>query len=652
MSDTSDRSARSPIGQAGAYPSPGLGPDNDFVPFPPEDVERGIPSRFERQVAEGPDRLAVKDGRTSLTYDELNRSANRLARAILARGADRSRPVAVLLPHGTQAIVAILAALKAGRIYVAIDPSHPRERVEYLLEDSQADLLVSNDALLPALDELAPRGFPLMNADHVDPGLADANLSLPLAPDAIAGIFYTSGSTGRPKGVIFSHRATLHGKRTLINAYHLCPTDRVAQTLSFSMSASLNYFLSPLLVGAATLPFDVRNRGLGALARWLRQEKITFFYAVPTIFRKLMAAAGEGEGFPSVRLLALGGETILRHDVDLFRKHFADGCWLRIGLGMTEAGGATATRLFIGTQTPLPGDGVPAGYPTEGTDVLLLDENGREVAEGQVGEIALKGRYLASGYWRRPELTAEKFLPDPDGTDARIFLTGDLGRRTAEGCILHMGRRDFRVKISGQRVETAEVEAVLLELGAFSSAAVTARPDELGNNRLIAYLVPKDAGAAPTAGELWQRLGQKLPTYMIPSAFVMMEELPMTAGGKVDRSALPDPDAALRHLSAPFVAPRTPLERSLAEMWAQVRRRGRVGVTDSFLELGGTSLEATQLLQRAQDAFGVTVPLSAFFQQPTVEGLALKVLEGMTRAERSDTLPEGGEPPDKVGSTQ
>lgn len=651
MSDTSERAARGATEQAGAYPSPDLGPDNDFVRFPAEDVERGIPSCFEKQVAEGPDRLAVKDGQRSLTYAELNRSANRLARAILARGSDRSRPVAVLLPHGADAVIAILAALKAGRIYVAIDPSYPRERVEYLLEDSQAELLVSNDALLPALGELAPSGFPLVNADHVDPGLADANLSLPLGPDAIAGIFYTSGSTGRPKGVIYPHRATLHGKMTLINAYHLCATDRVAQTVSFSMSASLNYFLSPLLVGAATLPFDVRNRGLGALARWLRQEEITFFYAVPTIFRKLMAAAGESEGFPSVRLLALGGETILHYDVDLFRKHFTDRCWLRLGMGMTEAGGGTATRLFIGRHTPLPGDVVPAGYPTDGTGVLLLDENGREVGEGQVGEIALKGRYLSPGYWRRPELTAEKFRPDPDGTDARIYLSGDLGRRTPEGCILHMGRRDFRVKISGQRVETAEVEAVLLELGAFSSAVVIARPDEQGNNRLIAYLVPDGAGAVPSARELWERLGQKLPTYMIPSAFVMMEALPMTASGKVDRSALPGPDAS-RKASAHFVAPRTPLESALAEMWAQVLRLGRVGVRDSFLELGGTSLEAARLLQRTREAFGVAVPLAAFFQDPTAEGLALRILEGMTQAEGSDTLPEGGEPPDKVGTRQ
>jgi amino acid adenylation domain-containing protein len=524
----------SPKLAAGRYPGPQFGPDNGFVPVPADLAEGGIPSAFERRAAAGPGLPALLDGERAWSYDSLNHRANRLARAIRAAAPDPARPLAILLPHGAQAVIGVLAALKAGKFYVAIEPSYPAERVDYLLEDSQAD------ALLADAGAVAPRpGLPVLDAATAGEGLCEEDLRLPVAPDAPAGLYYTSGSTGRPKGVVHSHRAVLHGKIALTNAYHLRPEDRVALTVSLSLSASLNYILCPLLAGASVHCFDVRRRGLGAMARWLRADGITFFYSVPTIFRKLMAAAGE-EGFPGVRLLGLGGEAVLQHDIELFRNGFRRGSYLRLALGMSEVSGGV-TRMFISTETRLPEGPVPVGYAAPGVELLLLDEEGRPAPDGQAGHLAVRSRYLALGYWRRPELTAQKFLPDPDGGERRVFLTGDLALRTPEGCYFHVGRRDSMVKVRGQRVETAEVEAALLALGGFAGVAVAARPDRQAENVLVAYVVPDGSRPARSAGELWDSLRAKLPPALLPGEFVTMDALPMTAVGKVDRAALPDP---------------------------------------------------------------------------------------------------------------
>ncbi len=523
MSDAPARTAR--------YPGPDLGPENDFTPVPTDLLEGGIANAIERQVAAGPERLALKDGERTWTYGAMNRAVNRLARAVRAAAPDPAHPVVLMLPHGAEAVLGVLAAFKAGKPYVAIDASFPPERAGRLIDDSQADLLLTTEEAA-----VVRPGLTVLDVEAAGQGLPDDDLRLPSDLDAPAGIFYTSGSTGRPKGVVQTQRAVLHSKISIANVYHLCDSDRVAQTVSFGMSASVNYTLCPLLAGASVHCFDVRRRGLGALARWVRRERITFLYSVPTVFRKLMASAGD-EGFPSVRVLGLGGETILRHDVELFRRHFPAHCWLRLALGMSEVPGGVA-RMFINPATPLPDGPVPAGYPPKDVELLLLDEERRPVPEGEAGEVAVRGRYLARGYWRRPELTAQKFLPDPDGGDRRIYLSGDLAWRTPEGCYVHAGRKDSMVKVRGQRVETAEVEAALLALGGLAGVAVVTRPDADGANRLVACVVPDGTGPVPTVGELWDAARRVLPPALVPSEFVIMDALPLTDVGKVDRAAL------------------------------------------------------------------------------------------------------------------
>jgi hypothetical protein len=334
------------------------------------------------------------------------------------------------------------------------------------------------------------------------------------------------------------------------------------------------------------------------------------------------------------------------------------------GLASTETG---ADRLFfIDRETELPRV-LPVGYPVAGSEILLLDEHGREVGPGEVGEIAVRSRYLALGYWRRPELTAEKFLaiadkggvevlrcygvkdanpntPTPQHPNTptsntqhpplRIYLTGDLGRMLPDGCLFHLGRKDFQVKVRGYRIETGEVEAALLEQAEIREAIVAAREDRPGDKRLVAYVVPV-AKRAPTVSALRRALADTLPDHMVPSAFVMMEALPRTANGKVDRGALPGPGRTRPDLETPFAAPRTPLEQALAAIWAEVLGLDPVGLHDNFLELGGHSLLAAQLLSRVRSAFQVDLALRRFFQAPTVAGLAGKIMQ--SRLEQAGT---------------
>ncbi len=622
MDATQERTA-APAAAYGPFPGPDFGPQNDFEPFPAEDVDKGIPHRMERMAARFPERLALKDDAEALSYDEMNRRVNRLARLILDRDPDRRRPVAVCLEHGYAAVLAVLAALKAGKFYVSLDTAYPRARIEYLLRDSGAALCLSSAVKAPALAPLLPDGFPVLDIAEAAPALDDSNLDIPIGPDDPAFITYTSGSTGEPKGVLSTHRVVLRGKMASINSHRLCREDRVAQLASFSFAAATSYFMGPLFVGAACLPFDVRAHGLAAVADWLERERITMFHMVPSVFRAFVPLAG-GRRFPDVRMVSLGGETVLPHDLELFQRCFSEGCLLRLTMSMTEAGCAIS-RIYFGIHSPVPRDVMPCGYDAEDVEVLLWDDEGRQVAAGSVGEIVVRSRYLPPGYWGRPGLSARTFEPDPAGSDARIYRTGDLALRTPEGCLVHRGRRDFQVKVRGMRIETAEVETALLSLEGVSNAVVVARGDGAGQQRLVAYLAVDAAAMRPGVGELRAGLAQKLPAYAVPAAFVIMDDLPLTPNGKVDRRALPDPDEAAAPAGAAYVAPRDMVERQLALLWQELLGVPRVGARDNFFDLGGHSLLAGPLFTTIEQIYGRKLPLSTLVEAPTLETLAAVV---------------------------
>jgi amino acid adenylation domain-containing protein len=597
-------------------------PTGKFVEFPREEIEQSIPERFEKVARQYPERLAISARDQSLTYDALNKAANRVAQAILAQRGTCPEPVGLLLEQSASAIVAILGVLKAGKFYVPLDPSHPNARIRYMLEDTQARLILTNSRNLRLSTELAQGECQWLEVEELDSNRTSEDIGLSLSPDRLACIIYTSGSTGKPKGVIHSHQYVLHMIRDFTNDVHICAGDRLSLLSSLSFSASVKDIFGALLNGAALLPFDLREEGLSHLAAWLISEDITICHSVPSVFRHFINGLTGDEEFRKLRVIRLGGEPVYKKDVDLYKKHFFRDAIFFNGMGATETG--TICRCFFNKDSRITGDFVPAGYRVQDAEILLLDDDGREVELGSLGEIVVKSRYLSPGYWRKPDLTEGAFLPDPEAEGMRIYSTGDIGYVLPDGCLVHLGRKDSQVKIRGHRIEIAEIENALRSFDTIKEAVVAAREEKAGALSLTAFLVP-DKHPAPAVSELRRDLAEKLPDYMIPSKFAFLEALPLTPTGKVDRRALPDPGKSRPDLAMRYAVPGTLVEEALAQIWAEVLSLDRVGIHDNFFDLGGHSLAATRVVSKVLKTFQLELPLQSLFESPTVAEMAIMI---------------------------
>jgi amino acid adenylation domain-containing protein len=587
--------------------------------FAEEEIEQSIAARFEKQAAAYPDRLAVQSGATAWTYAELNGRANRLARAI-QQAASAAERVVLLYDQGAPVLVAVLAVLKAGKTYVPLDPTSPPLRLGELLADAEAGLILTDERHYAVGEQLA-RGasLPLLNADAVQQGSSE-NLDLHVSPHSTAYMLYTSGSTGRPKGVVQRHRNLLHFVRTYSNNLGITPEDRIAWLHSITFSASNMNVYPALLNGAAVFPYDVKTRGIAQLAELLSTERISMTQCVPTVLRHFLASLDGSQRFPSLRIFEIAGEPLFRRDVELFRRLVGTDCLLVNRLAFTE--GSVAAQHFIPREGEITGSAIPVGRAAAGMEILVLDEEGHPAGTEQVGEITLKSEFLSPGYWRRPDLTAKAFSEDESGK--RTYRTGDLGRVRGDGLLEYAGRKDFRVKIRGYTIEVAEIEAALLGLENVQQAVVMAKEDPRGDLRLVAYVVPSPSGK-PSPAPLRELLSSRLPDYMIPGAFVLLDRLPVTSTGKLDRLALPSPEESEEELPGNYTAPRTSTEAALAEIWAEVFRKPRVGIQDDFFALGGHSLLAAQVVARVRRTLGVDLPMSALFESPSVAELAARI---------------------------
>ena len=597
-------------------------------------AEQSIVRCFEEQVVANADRLAARTDSVELTYSQLNILANRQAHALQALGVRSEQRVAILLDQGVAFIGALLGVLKAGGCFVPLDPDNPPGRNLQMLRDSGARVLMTSSEHLAEAKGIAAGCCDILDVDHVSVR-EDSNPQVSVAADHLACILFTSGSTGTPKGVMHDHRTLVHNAWRHREAFRITPEDRQTLLYTCSVYGGIRDILNTLLSGASLHTFGVRKRGVGHLAQWLLDSRITLYCSVATVFRQLAETLTSREVFSDLRVVKLGGEASHRSDVELFRAHFPRSCVLHCGFGSTETG--LACHYFIDTHTRIERDAVPLGYPATDVEVLLLDAHGEQVAPGNIGEIVIRSRFISRGYWQRPQLNEGVFGCDPHDPDMRTYRTGDLGVFQANGCLEHRGRKDGQVKIRGNRIEIAEIEMALRGIPGISHAAVVARCDDQAESYLVAYVVPRKERLF--IGEIRQRLAERLAEHMIPTAFVQLQSLPQTPNGKVDRLRLPAPDACRPQLEKPYVAPRTALEQHLAIVWSHLLGVDRVGVQDDFFEFGGSSLVANRLMARIRADHGQVLPLALLFEARTIAALAAVIARGDKSTHWSPIVP-------------
>ncbi|GAB1510330.1 non-ribosomal peptide synthetase [Actinophytocola sp. KF-1] len=572
-------------------------------------AHRSIPAAFAAQVAEHPDRPAVLADDACLTYRELATAVARTAAALTPGGA-----AALLCGHGAATVTALLAALAAGKSYVPLDPAYPRARLADILLDSDAEVLLvdaGHEGLAAGVLADTGRDLPIVHIGQT--GDADlTGLAGPAAPDDIAYLLYTSGSTGRPKGVVQSHRNVLFGIANHVRNFGITPEDRTSVVTSFGFDMAVTDTFGALLAGAAAVPVDVRNTGLDHLTSTLDRHRVSVYHSTPTVYRYLAAGLGDTGRLPHVRAVLLGGEEVTAHDVALARRHFAPDVVFVNGYGTTEV--SFVAQNHIGPDER-PGQAVvPVGHPMAGIEVVLVSPAGRPACLR--GEVLARSPHVAPGYWRRPELTAARFV-EHRGT--RAYRTGDLAARQPDGRLVFLGRTDRLVKIRGFRVELGEVEARLAALPGVGQAAVVARPATAGEREIIGYVVPA-AGRDVDVTEVRTRLAAVLPDFMLPRAVVVVPALPMTATGKLDAAALPAPGTPAAESTVEGTA--DGLERVVGGIWCAVLGLPAVPHDVSFAELGGHSLQLAVVQQRLRAALGTEVPMTRLFEHPTVAGLA------------------------------
>lgn len=635
------------LGAVGSAQSRRVMPDSPFVRFEEAEVEQSIGRRFEQQVRLCSDKLALKSATREWSYASLNRAANCVASVLAQTKGSDSGTVALLLETDALLVASMLGAVKVGRPYVPLDPLFPRERNHYILEDCQAEIVITNEQNLDLAQQWARSGIALVNLNELDFDQEAADPQRSVGPESLAYLLYTSGSTGQPKGVMHTHRTLLHMVMKYTNGIHISAQDRMSLLASGSFAASVSDIYGALLNGAALFPFSVGEHGIGELGRWLEQEAITLYASTPTLFRSLANLLKGQATFPHLRLMKLGGELVTRKDVELYRSFTPPKCLLHVSLGSTEM--SSIRQYNLDKETTVAGDTVPVGYEQAGTHVILLDESGNEVGVNEIGEVAVKSRFLFPGYWRNPEATQKKLRSCSNNAEERIFLTGDLGRLGEDGCLEILGRMDSQVKIHGYRVELGEVEAALAQHPAVKATAVAV----VGNGedqKLVAYLVAR-ADTIPTTKELRAHVRSRLPNYMAPSLYMTLESLPLTPSGKVDRQALP----TLRNLPAIVTyegANNGSLVDTLRSIWERVLGHDEFEADDDFFDVGGDSLLAISVVAQMSHALGREFDLSILRQDSTLTGIA-RTIEEMelqpTGAKRTSEAIQSTEPTHTTG---
>jgi len=579
-----------------------------------------IQQLFEVQAERLPDSIAVIFQDQQVTYSELNRRSNQLAHYLQQLGVGPEIPVAICMERSLEMIVSLLAVLKAGGAYLALDPSYPEARLSFMLADAGAPLLLTQHHLAATLSRHDARVIAVDGDLPIITEQPQTNLHNQATADNLAYITYTSGSTGTPKGVCIPHRAVARLTQA-VDYVNLSSEQKFLQLAPLSFDASTFEIWGSLLNGALLIVMPPEQPTVAQLGKAIEQYQVTTLWLTAGLFHLMVDE--QVESLRGVKQLLAGGDVLSVAHVERLRREAA-GCQLINGYGPTE--NTTFTTTHRVDQGENLNSSVPIGRPIANSRVYVLDEEMSAVVVGVVGELYAGGDGLARGYLKRAELTAERFVPDGLSTEpgARLYRTGDMVRYRADGVIEYVGRVDNQVKVRGYRVEVDEIAVVLGAHDGVDDAVVIVKEDEPGDRRLVAYLVSEQT-VPPSIPELRSYLKEKVPEYMIPSAFMWIAKIPLTPNGKIDRRALPAPEFSDESRRDAYVAPRTPIEEMIRGIWSEVLRVEQVSVHDDFFELGGHSLLATQAVSRMRNVLRKDLPLRTLFEHPTVAGMAATI---------------------------
>lgn len=584
---------------------------------------------FEAQVERSPDAMAVVAEGGALTYRELNRRANRLAHHLRQHGAAANQAIGICVDRSVEMVVGLLAILKSGSGYVPLDPTYPKDRLGYMLSEAKPRMILVQAHTAKLLPEAGAPLFDLENPACYP--AADANPNAAVTATDLAYIIFTSGSTGKPKGAMNGHRGIVNRLLWMQDAYRLDASDRILQKTPFSFDVSVWEFFWPLITGAQlVMARPGGHKDSRYLVETIRAHAITTLHFVPSMLQAFLLDDAAST-CTSLKRIICSGEAL--------PAPVAEECLARLSAELHNLYGPTEAAVDVTYWQCLPKSGrasVPIGKPVANTQIYVLDEKMGLCPPGQPGELFIGGIQVGLGYVNRPDLTVERFVPDPfsDVPGARLYKTGDLARLTDEGVVEYLGRVDFQVKLRGFRIELGEIEARLLEHPQLRQAAVVLREDRVGDPRLVGYLVAKQAERIETS-ELKAWVAATLPEYMVPAAFVWMNELPLNANGKLDRKALPAPSRA-RRSDEPLAQPRNERETLLCRLFTEVLGLDAVGATENFFDLGGNSLLAMSLIARLRTE-GIDLPVARFFQHPSpraVDGYLSRRHDGSQRLPR------------------
>ena len=580
--------------------------------------QKCIHELFEAQVEKTPYSVAVVFEDQQLTYLELNSKANQLACHLRSLGVKPEVLVGICVERSLDMVIGLLAILKAGGAYVPLDPNYPQERIAFILEDTQAPVLLTQASLLEAIPQHKAQVICLDNDYEAIAQQSQKNLSSELTTNNPAYTIYTSGSTGKPKGVQISHSALSNFLYSMKQTPGLTSEDTLLAVTTYSFDiAALELFL-PIIVGARLVVAsqEIVADGIQLSAK-LTDSKATVMQATPATWKLLVAAGWDGN--PQLKILC-GGEALPSNLASQLLQR-CDCLWNMYGPTETTIWSAASQ---IKTDSKI----IPISHPIANTQLYIIDQYSQLVPVGVAGELCIGGEGLARGYFHRPDLSAEKFIPNPFSTEAtRLYKTGDLARYLPCGDIEYISRIDNQVKVRGFRIELGEIEAVISQYPAVREAVVIVREDEVDSQRIVAYIVVKTEQIL-TISELRNFLESKLPNYMVPTAFVTLEALPLTPNGKVDRKALPAPDVS--RSEAEFVLPRNSTEETVANIYAEILKQEKISINDNFFELGGHSLLGTRVISKLREAFKIELPLRSLFEQPTVAQLAERIDKMLT----------------------